>query len=752
MRHIFKVVAFALTLIATSQIAWAQSCPGYRTYTQGGWSSTPSGNNPGTYLNNNFAAAFPSGLTIGCTRMLKLTSTTAIRNFLPSNGTPAQLPSGTLTNPTRSSYSNVLAGQLVALALTLRFDEFDPNFASNASLLRDLRIASGPFRGWTVLQLFNEANKKIGGCAAANFTFSQYNEALTLVNQNYDGLTTVTGSFLACPMVINGTPVNPLCYGTSTGSISVTVQYGIPPFSFLWSNGATTQNISGLSAGTYTVRVTDAGGATATKSFTITQPTQVVAAASTGGSIACNGGSTTVNVTASGGTGPYTGTGSFNVAAGTYSYTVTDANGCSASTSINVNQPPVLVASASAGSIPCVGGNGNITVTASGGTTPYSGTGTFSNPAGTYSYTVTDANGCSATASATLTDPTPITATVTLNAARICSGTGCNGSASVQATGGTGSFTYLWSNGSTTDQATGLCAGSSIAVRVTDANGCFVDEDPSFIQCQSCDTLTTFTQGGWGADPNGNNPGTYLHANFASAFPSGLTIGCTNTLTLTTAQAITDWLPSGTTPLALPAGNLVDDASYDNVLAAQLVAATLNVGFDNYDPAFAASTDALEDRFLAVAPFEGMTVGELLVAANEVIGGCSTTYSYTDLNAALTAINQNYDNGTTDNGDLSCSGPAAGRMSAHFVSGLKLKEVYPVPARDRATVSFIGQASESTSFLFTDLTGRDITSNFQVNRLDDSNFEVKIAPLSSQIVIMSVVTPTSRITRAVVIQ
>ncbi len=68
-----------------------------------------------------------------------------------------------------------------------------------------------------------------------------------------------------------------------------------------------------------------------------------------------------------------------------------------------------------------------------------------------------------------------------------------------------------------------------------------------------CTGFRTQTQGGWGAIPNGNNPGVYVHTNFAAAFPSGLTIGCSsgNKLVLTSAQAVTDFLPSGTTPAVL---------------------------------------------------------------------------------------------------------------------------------------------------------------------------------------------------------
>src|SRR5947207_3377865 len=111
----------------------------------------------------------------------------------------------------------------------------------------------------------------------------------------------------------------------------------------------------------------------------------------------------TVTVSATGGTAPYSGTGTFSVPAGTYSYTVTDAKSCTATTTGDITQPPTLVPDSSNTEIFCHGGMSTVTVSATGGTAPYSGTGTFSVPAGTYSYTVTDAKSCTATTTGDIT-------------------------------------------------------------------------------------------------------------------------------------------------------------------------------------------------------------------------------------------------------------------------------------------------------------------------------------------------------------
>ena len=128
----------------------------------------------------------------------------------------------------------------------------------------------------------------------------------------------------------------------------------------------------------------------------------------------CYGGSSTITVSANGGTAPYSGTGTFSVYAGTYTYTVTDANGCSKATSITVGQPSVLMATSTAtGPIVCNGGTTTVSVSATGGTPPYSGVGTFTVTAGAYSFTVADANGCTKTTTGTLTQPAALTATIT---------------------------------------------------------------------------------------------------------------------------------------------------------------------------------------------------------------------------------------------------------------------------------------------------------------------------------------------------
>ena len=167
-----------------------------------------------------------------------------------------------------------------------------------------------------------------------------------------------------------------------------------------------------------------------------------------------------------------------------------------------------------------------------------------------------------------------------------------------------------------------------------------------------CSGFRTQTQGGWGATPNGGNPGVYLHANFAAAFPTGLTIGCVGrSVKLTTAQAITDILPAGSGPALLPSGNAINPSSLNTVLAGQLITAKLNVGFDSYDPSFGINASSLGGLIYNSGIFVNKTVQFVIDEADKAIGDCGSIYGLSDLNNALDQLNNNYDDGTSGSGN-----------------------------------------------------------------------------------------------------
>ncbi len=280
----------------------------------------------------------------------------------------------------------------------------------------------------------------------------------------------------------SATTVDSTC-GDDNGSVDVTVVGGTAPFTFVWSNGATTEDLTNVAAGTYDVTVTDDNGCTVTVSATVNNIAGPTASATATDST-CGDDNGSVDVTVLGGTAPFTylwsnGTTTedlTDVAAGTYSITITDANDCVATASATVNNIAGQTASASAVGSTCGDANGSVDVTVSGGTAPFTFdwdngavTEDLTNVlAGTYTVTVTDANGCEATASATIVDTAgPIAATTSVDAT--CGND--NGSINLTVTDGTLPYTYNWSNGATTEDLSDLTAGT-YTVTVTDANGC----------------------------------------------------------------------------------------------------------------------------------------------------------------------------------------------------------------------------------------------------------------------------------------
>jgi hypothetical protein len=269
------------------------------------------------------------------------------------------------------------------------------------------------------------------------------------------------------PMALSatGTHTNVACFGGGTGAINLTVTGGTTPYSYLWNGGATTEDMTGLAAGTHSVTITDANGCTALFTTNLTQPAALNPSANIT-SVSCNGGSNgVIDVSVTGGTSPYfyhwenalTSQDRMGLAAGSYSLTVTDAKSCTATLVSTVTQPAVLAATSVVTNIPCNGGGtGAINVTVTGGTTPYSyfwvGGATTEDRtalnAGTYTLTVTDAKNCQTTVVSTVGQPNALTAT-TASTNALCFGC-ANGTASVSPAGGTPAYTYLWSNGATT--------------------------------------------------------------------------------------------------------------------------------------------------------------------------------------------------------------------------------------------------------------------------------------------------------------
>jgi len=350
------------------------------------------------------------------------------------------------------------------------------------------------------------------------------------------------------------------CNGNTDGAANYTATGGTLPYSYLWSNGNTTTTASGLSAGTYSVTLTDANNCQEISSIQITEPDALALNLQNSSQISCNGNTDgAASYIASGGTLPYTylwsngntTTTASSLSAGSYTVTLTDANNCQQIASIQITEPDALALNIqNSTQISC---NGNIDGTAnyaaSGGTLPYSYLWSNGNTtttasglsAGTYTVTLTDANNCQEISSIQITEPNALALNLQNSTQITCNGN-TDGTASYAATGGTLPYTYLWSNGNTTATASGLSAGS-YSVTLTDANNC---QEISSILITEPDALTLNLQNSTQISCNGNTDGaasytatggtlpyTYLWSNGNTvATASGLSAG-TYSVTLT---------------------------------------------------------------------------------------------------------------------------------------------------------------------------------------------------------------------------
>jgi len=295
------------------------------------------------------------------------------------------------------------------------------------------------------------------------------------------------------PAPINVTPsqANVSCAGGNNGTAYGSVSGGTPSYSYSWSpNASNLQNVSGLTAGNYTLHVTDSHGCTGTKTYAITQPAALNGNPSSVDET-CYGASTgSAGVSPVGGTPGYTyswspvaGTNSTlsSLTSGSYTCTITDNNGCVTAPTLFVNQPPQLLGTYASVPVSCNGGNdGSATVTATGGTgaITYSwqpGTSTGPGATGLYSNNyycyLKDANGCNGMVNVNVSQPGILTANVSSISNISCNGLS-EGTAYVSVSGGTAPYTYSWSpSGSTTAGITGLSAGTYTCT-VTDSHGC----------------------------------------------------------------------------------------------------------------------------------------------------------------------------------------------------------------------------------------------------------------------------------------
>jgi gliding motility-associated-like protein len=305
-------------------------------------------------------------------------------------------------------------------------------------------------------------------------------------------ITEPTAIFLASSST---TPIN--CHGGNNGTASISVLGGSAPYTYLWSNGQTSNTASGLIAGLYTVTATDASGCSATFQEIVTQPSPLGLTFINIIDIDCNVnpfGSATPII--SGGIAPYyfrwNYTAAYNDSIPTYlnygwnNVFITDSRGCSIEDSVFINHPNPMFVTSNSSDISCFGANdGTASVNATGGTPPliyaWSNSPSTSNSitgiAANFNFyaTITDANGCTHVESFLLYEPDELQATFTQISNADCKN-GNNGALTVEAQNGTSPYVFSWSNGTQvvdpSSSTIGNLSAGTYAVTLTDQNGC----------------------------------------------------------------------------------------------------------------------------------------------------------------------------------------------------------------------------------------------------------------------------------------
>jgi gliding motility-associated-like protein len=280
---------------------------------------------------------------------------------------------------------------------------------------------------------------------------------------------------------------NVLCNGQAQGAIFIHVNGGAAPYSFIWSNGATSQNVTNLAAGTFNVTVLDAKGCNSSTGATISEPLPLFLNIATYHNLSCfNDSSGYIYINTSGGMPPYSYAWSNSattqdisgLSQGTYNLTVNDINGCVQTIAQALTQPQQLHSGISGTNVTCSGNsNGNIALSVSGGTGPYtylwSSGDTTQNlnnvPASNYFVVIHDVNNCSTVNEFNVTQPQPITITTVITQIS-CFNTN-TGAIQLTATGGSPGYFYAWSTGQSDSIQTGLASGL-YEITVTDSHTC----------------------------------------------------------------------------------------------------------------------------------------------------------------------------------------------------------------------------------------------------------------------------------------
>lgn len=331
----------------------------------------------------------------------------------------------------------------------------------------------------------------------------------------------------------------PSCNGNNNGMIFIDKSADTQSISYVWTGpsdfSSANKDINGLIKGNYNLHASVNGGCLFDTIISVSEPT-VIVAKENHSTITCKGGKSTVNLSAEGGTAPYSGTGVFNQSAGTTSYIITDANGCTSTIDVTVSEPEELIASESHTAIGQNNETSFVTISGNGGVLPYSGVGDFTQNAGTAYYNITDANGCAASVKVSVIAPGDVVANE--NHTTIS----CHGETSIitiSADGGntpySGTGDFVQSAGSATYTVTDANGSSSfIQVVLTEPDSLTVSEIHTPIACYNEQSSVTISGSG-GTFPY-NGIGVYAQSAGTETYVINDANGCSTTIDVTTSQ------------------------------------------------------------------------------------------------------------------------------------------------------------------------------------------------------------------------
>ncbi len=472
------------------------------------------------------------------------------------------------------------------------------------------------------------------------------------------------------------------CNGGSDGIITTITNGGTPPYTYLWSNGRTNPNLLNVSAGTYTLTVTDAQGCTTITTQTLNEPAPLNIIWTTQNPTCFAQTDGFIELAVTGGTTPYTYAWTnaettkdiYGLGDGVYGVLITDSNSCLYfDFAVLFTDPKVEVTVASTTNADCNGNaTGAIALTVSGGTgvnytynwsnPAVTGQNPTNLPAGTYAVTVTDPNGCSDSTSVTIAEPGTLTATITNTVDVSCSG-GSDGAISVDVTGGTQPYTYLWTNGSSNEDLVNLPAGF-YQLSVRDAQNCVsASANTAIIEPQPLATFLSGTNPGCPGLANGSivliasggtPPYTYLWSNGATT-PNLSNVGSgTYTAIVTDVQGCvkTDTITLSNASEIIAVATIVDlpcNGTADGSIDLAVTGGTQPYTF-NWSPANANSNN-----------ITGLSGGLYDVTITDV-QGCSATFSYEVQEATALSL-------TINTTDVTCFGDEDGMATTTLNGG-----------------------------------------------------------------------------------